>query len=288
MADEVANAVNDSAVQDTATTDSAPAEEQHLEMVTEGPDLNPNDFQNETETEDKPVETDDVADTETDKPQESDKPLSPKSENRFQQLANERNAALEEAQRVKQELEQLRQREAQFANEQDLLNQVNPETGDYYSPQEIERIAFQQSRELQAQQVAEQRYSLEVQQNQLAINNEAASVVNDFPIFNPSSPDFNPDVAKQAAQLLQDNLVYDQNNQLIGANISPYKLYQTIASAYTASAVPNQIKGQRATEKMLSAADNPTSAKPVRASAKDESDMSPAEYAKAHGLEKTW
>jgi len=283
MADEVATAVD--AVQDTAT-DSAPVE-QKLEVVNEGADLNPNDFR---ETDDREVEADaksePVAETQSEAPKgdeqtEGDKPLSPKAENRFQSLANDNRE-------LKQQIEQLRAREAQLANEQDLLGEVNPDTGDYYSPQEVERMAFQQSRQTQAQQASEQRYALEVQANQMTINNEAEQVTKDFAIFNPDSPDFNQPLAQQAAELLDQNLIRDPQGEIIGSNLSPYQLYKTIANAYSSSAATAQIKGQQAAEKMLSQADSVTSSAPVKSSTADEAKMSPQQYAKAHGLKTVW
>jgi hypothetical protein len=280
MANEDASAVNDSAVQDTAAADSAPVEEKQLEVVSEGPALEPNDIR-EPVAEDT---ADDVAD-DTDEPEaveepqepQDEQPLAPKSENRFQKLANE-NRELKA---------QLAAREAQIAQEQELINEINPETGDYYTPQEAERIAFHQSRQQQAQDLAQQRMVLDIQQNQMVLQNDAERVVNEFPLFNENSPEYNKELAAQADALVQQNLIVDQNGVPIGANVSPYEIYKTIATAYKASAVPNQIKGQKATEKMLSASDSVSSTKPSKSSAND-ADMSAEEYAKAHGLEEVW
>lgn len=305
MANEDASAVDASAAQVTAPTESAPVEEQQLEVVTEGPELNPNDFQ-DTETEETEAEAEVVEETETEKPQ-GEKPLSPKSENRFQKLANEKRE-------LERQLAEFKAREAQAAQGQELLNEVNPETGEYYTPQEIERITYQQRLENEGKSAAEQRQNLEIQQNQMTIASEASQVTDEVPIlreFNEDgtkNPDFNPEIAAEYDSLLGDNLLYryadgnvytantlrangiDLATQatLVGAHNSPMKLAQIVAKAYNASAVPNQIKGQKATEKMLSQADNPTSAKPSKASAKDENNMSAEEYAEAHGLKKVW
>lgn len=282
MADEVATAVSDSAVQDTGVQESA-TEETKLEVVTEGKELNPNDF-----SQDDPVTEDaDQSEAEETKeePQDTKKPVSPKAENRFQKLANENRE-------LKERLANLKLREAQLATEQDLLNEINPETNELYTPQEVERLAFQRSREQQLQQVSQERYEAEVQENIQKINDESLQVVQEFPLFNKESSEFREDLAVAAAEVLNEALAYDDNEQLIGSNVSPYKLYKLAATAYQAgveaSAVPNQIKGQKAAEQMLAAADNPSSAKPTKASAKDEASMTPAEYAKAHGLQPQW
>lgn len=307
MANEDATAVNDSAVQDSATTDSAPAEETKLEVVTEGPAIEPNDIR-EAETDDSAEDVaDDTAESEavdeTETPQEEDKPLAPKSENRFQKLANE-NKMLKE---------QLAAREAQIAQEQELLNEINPETGDYYTPAEAERIARAEALQKQQQSLAQERTQLEVQQNvaQIATEAEQAAAVPMFREFNEDgtkNPDYVPQLAADYDSLLADNLLFQAQDgnvytaatllangvdlqtqaQLVGSYNSPLKLATIVANAYKASAVPNQLKGQKATEKMLSAADNVSSAKPSKASAADEATMSPEEYAKAKGLEQVW
>lgn len=307
MADEVATAVNDSAVQDTATTESAPAEETKLEVVTEGPALNPNDFR-EAEAEDVAEDVaDDTAESEavedTQAPQEEDKPLAPKSENRFQKLANE-NKLLKE---------QLAAREAQIAQEQELLNEIDPETGDYYTPADAERIARAEALQRQQQSLAQERSQLEVQQNvaQIATEAEQAAEVPMLREFNEDgtkNPDYVPQLAADYDSLLADNLLFQAQDgnvytaaqlqaygvdlrtqaRLVGSYNSPLKLATIVANAYKASAVPNQLKGQRATEKMLSAADNVSSAKPSNASAADEKNMSAEEYAKAHNLKQVW
>jgi hypothetical protein len=240
-------------------------------------------------------------------PQDAEKPLSPKSENRFQKLANERRE-------LERKLNEYRAREAQAAQGQELLSEVNPETGEYYTPQEIERITYQQRLENEGKSAAEQRQNLEIQQNQVAISTEASQVTSQVPIlreFNEDgtkNPDFNPEIAAEYDNALGDNLLYrftdgnvytanvlranginlETQAILVGAYNSPMKLANLVAKAYQASAVPNQIKGQKATEQMLSAADNVTSTKPAKASATDEKSMSAEEYAKAHGLEKVW
>lgn len=302
---EVATAVNDSAVQDTAAADPAPVEEQQLEVVTEGPAIDPRSI---SETEDQ---TEDVADdtaetstvTETETPQ-GDKELAPKSENRFQKLANE-NRELKA---------RLAAQEAQVAQEQELLNEVNPETGDYYTPAEAERIARTQYLQTQQQSLAQERGQLDIQQNVQQLASEASQIASEIPMFRElnsdgtKNPEYIPEIAASYDSLLADNLLYQfqdgnvytaavlmQNGinpetqaRLVGSYNSPLKLATIVANAYKASAVANQIKGQRATEKMLSQADNPSSAKPAKISSKDDADMSPQEYAKAHGLTPVW
>jgi len=307
MANEDATAVNDSAVQATATTDSAPAEEQQLEVVTEGPAIEPNSIRESEEEGSADDVADDTAESEaaedTEAPQDGEKELAPKSQKRFRELANE-NRELKA---------QLAAREVQVAQEQELLNEINPETGDYYTPADAERIARNQYLETQKQFIAQERSQMEVQQNVQNIANEASQVVSEismFREFNPDgtkNPDYRPEIAQDFDGLLAENLLYQvpdgrvftakvladnginpQTQTLVGSYNSPYKLAKSLANAYQAASVSAQIKGQKATEKMLAQADSPSSAKPAKASSKDEADMSPEEYAKAHGLKEVW
>lgn len=106
-------------------------------------------------------------------------------------------------------------------------------------------------------------YNDKVADAQLTIESESQRVLTDFPSFNPDSKEYDSELADEAAELLQANLIVDPNSgQVIGSNVSPYKLYQTLARAQGISAAKGQIRGQRDTEKMLANADAPGSAAP--------------------------
>lgn len=109
-------------------------------------------------------------------------------------------------------------------------------------------------------------YNNRVAETQLVLRTEAQRVVQDFPMFNEASPDYNPQLAAQADRLLGSTLEIDPNtNQVVGYKVSPYELYQTLAQAHHASAVENQIKGQKSAEQMLAAAEPQSSAVPKQA-----------------------
>lgn len=107
-------------------------------------------------------------------------------------------------------------------------------------------------------------YNDRVADAQLTISSESERVLNDFPMFNPENKDYDEELAGEAAQLLQSNLILDENTgQIIGSNVSPYQLYKTIARATGISAAKGQIKGQEDTEKMLANADTGSSTAPA-------------------------
>ena len=249
--------VTETVVADTTPTESSPVENTSSEVVADEFDgLGDIDLNNtdavKVETESKPApkeEAEPAVETDTDTQlQDADK-LNPKSENRFQTLANQNRE-------LREQLSQLTARETQVATEQDLINQINPETGEYYTVLDAERIARYQANESQQATIAQQRQELQVQQSVNNLTSSATKALADFPMFDENSKDYNPDIAVQADALLSNNLVRDPNtNQIIGSNIDPYALYKTIADSAQAYGVKAQVSAQKATEKMLANAD---------------------------------
>lgn len=180
---------------------------------------------------------------------EGEQPPKGKAEDRKQQLNTEIRDLVSQRNALKSEVEQLNSQVYQPATEQELQEQG-------MSQLEAKVEAMRQQQELE-------RYTSQVADAQLTIESESQRVLSDFPIFNPDSDQYKADIAAQASQLLQANLVYDQNTgQVIGSNVSPYQLYQTLAQTYQASQAEGQIQGQKATEKMLASADIVTSTAP--------------------------
>lgn len=108
-------------------------------------------------------------------------------------------------------------------------------------------------------------YNDAVVEAQLTIESESQRVLHDFPIFDPDSEDYNKELADSAANLFEKNLVLDPNTkQIIGSNVSPYELYQTIATAANTSKATGEIAGKKAVEKQLANVDSaPSATKPV-------------------------
>lgn len=150
---------------------------------------------------------------------------------------------------------------------------VEAKNAQVYAPQTPEEIMAETGQSQDAARITamEQRqeladYNNRVAEAQLVVQSESQRVLQDFPIFNPGSPEFRPEVASGAAELLRSNLQFDPNTgELIGSNVSPYQLYKTIASASQASAVENQIRGQKSAEQMLASAEPQSSAVPAQA-----------------------
>lgn len=120
-----------------------------------------------------------------------------------------------------------------------------------------------------------------VSEAQLVVGTDSQRVLQDFPIFNPTLPDgqanpqYQPQIAAQAADVLERNLIRDPNvpelNQsgqptgkgmIVGFHATPYQIYKPIADAHAASAAQGRVTAQRDAEKMLANAEPASSAPP--------------------------
>lgn len=231
--------------QESPKAESSPVEEKTPEKA-----------EGEPEAEEKPAEADEPTDADTDS---GDKPAEEPAEEKPQGKAEERKAQLNSeirdlvAQRnaIKAEVEKANAEVYQPATEEELVNEGMNAT-------EAKVESLRQQMELRD-------YNERVADAQLTLSSESMKVLDEFPMFNADSPEYEKELADAAAELLQANLIYDPDSkQVIGSNISPYKLYKTIATAAGISATKGQLKGQQAAEQMLASADTGSSAAPPK------------------------
>lgn len=266
-------------VADTTPPESTPEEKSEAESDQILEVLQNDDAETDSKTKEAPkdVAEEQSDDTPKDDSEETAEETKPRGkEKREQQLTQEIDEYKQElgipknqdirdlvsAKNALAELAKARNLEAQVAQEQNLLNEVDPETGEPYTPAQAERIARQQYLANQQEAIGQQRYELEVQQNQMILSDEADRALKDFPIFDSSSDQYIPEIAADVDTLLGQNLIFDDNNQVVGSNVSPYQLYKTVADAYKASQVVGQLKAQKATDQMLAHTDSVSSAAP--------------------------
>lgn len=115
------------------------------------------------------------------------------------------------------------------------------------------------------QQIELKDYNDRVADAQLTLSSESQRVLNDFPIFNSDTEQYDKELAEEAAGLLEANLILDPNTQqVIGSNVSPYQLYKTLARASGIGGAKGQMKGQQDTEQMLANTDAGGSATPEK------------------------
>lgn len=225
--------------QETPKTDSSPVEEKSQEKKPE--------VAESKETETPETETD-VA--ETTEETETEKPLG-KAEERKNQLNTEIRDLVSQRNKLKEEVAKANSEVYQPATEDELVEQ-----GLTATDAKVEALR---------QQIEVKDYNDKVADAQLTISSEADRVLRDFPIFNAESTEYDKELAEEAAQLLEANLILDPNtSQVIGSNVSPYKLYQTLARASGISKTKGQMQGQQDTEQMLANADVGSSAAPAK------------------------
>lgn len=199
-----------------------------------------------------PSEDEDVVPPD-DKPTRGEAPT--KADERKSQLNNEIRDLVATRNALKAEVEKANADVYQPATEKDLVDE-----GMSATEAKVEALR---------QQIEVRDYNERVAEAQLTIESESQRVLSDFSAFNPDSPEYDKELANEAAELLQQNLITDPNTgQIIGTNVSPYQLYKTLARASGISATKAQIKGQAAAEKQLANVDANSSAAPPK-SAKD-------------------
>lgn len=247
MSEDDTTVVNTSADQEaTASTDSTTDEYKEPEAT----DTSEETDESEAEDTEQSEDTDD--DTQSDEIEQEDQEQHKGAEARKQQLNTEIRDLVATRNQLQQQVESLNSQAYPTNTPDELLNEVNPATGEYYNQLEAQVEIMRQERELE-------RYNAQVVNTQMAIDTDAQRALQDFPRFDPQSPEYDKEAASNVAQILQSALQYDQRTgQLIGSNIPIYQLYQSHELAAQSSARRAEIKGQKSTEKMISSADRPT------------------------------
>lgn len=273
MPPEDGTVVNDSAVEETASTDSTPVENNSPSadevdtsdieasfddgegfgdgFETDSEDTDSDGFENEdAEQEDESIDDQPEEPVEPEAEEQSEDQPQTKADARKEQLNTEIRDLVAERNRMRQEVEQLNNEVYKPATADELVEKENPDTGDYYTRVEAELEAMKQERQVE-------RYNNQVAESRLSLSTDARRALEDFPMFDETSPEYNKELASQAEQLINPNLIFDQNtNQLIGSRVSPYNVYKTIADAHRLAATKGQAQAQKATAKMMANADN--------------------------------
>lgn len=173
----------------------------------------------------------------------------------IRELVAQRNAIREETSRLIKE-QYGTQSGNQAKTEDELVNTINPETGDYYTRAEaqaeitknrLDQLEQERQREVFANQIAESRFAME---------QEAAKVVKDFPMFDSQSDQFNKEISTEAAEILSGAIETDpQTGMQIGCKIPIYKFYSMLAKATESARKQGEIAGREAAQKMMGAVD---------------------------------
>ena len=203
-------------------------------------------------TEEASQETEEEAETKEEEAEteetEDEKPKAKNEANtRIRTLANENRE-------LRQQVESLNAQVYKPASEQDLVDAG-------YSETDAKLEALRQDVEVE-------RFNRQVTELNYSLQDEARAALNDFPVFNPNSVQYDANLAGNVAELYQQaaGVRVDPNTGLVvSANVMPYNFYKTFADTIQNVALDSQVKGQKANEKMLAAVDAPSSAAPKEA-----------------------
>lgn len=242
-----------------AEPEEKPAVEESKEDGVEAPEKP--DLPEKEETEDDSKE-----ETPEDTPEDAEetKPEPTKAEERKAQLNTEIRDLVAQRNELKSIVEKTTAQVYQPATESDLMEEGMSTT-------DAKLEAMRQNLEVKE-------YNDSVTEAHLTLGSESLRVLNDFPIFNPDSDQFDSELAQEAAEHIENNLIRDPNvpevdpetgqptgkGLIIGSRVSPYKFYKTLARASSVSETKGQLKGQQAQQKMMANADSPAAAAPPK------------------------
>lgn len=204
------------------------------------------------ETEDKPKEEAEApqeeAEEEPEQVEETDKEDKPRAKNsaqeRIRTLANDNRA-------LRQQVEQLNAQVYQPQTVQELV-----EAGESEAMAEAKALR---------QEIEYERFNRQVTELNHSIESESNKVLQDFPVFNPESDQYNKDLAERVGQLYSQTagIQTDPNTGLaIQANVLPYDFYKTFAETIEQTTQKGEATGQKNAEKQLSAVEQPSSQAP--------------------------
>lgn len=252
--------VNETEVVDTSSTESTPVESESTgdefdQIMSE--ELNSKDNQ-----------TDDQEETDTSEESEEPQEKASAADLRKEQLQTEIRDFVAQKNQAAQELQELQQKLSQAKTEtqnpQDIngyLDQVNPDTGDYYTRQEAKtELLEKEIQRLNGERQQEQHLTA-VRDSQAKLEREAQRVLAEFPQFDERSQEYNKDLAERMAPILEANLAIDPvTKQIVGTHLPVYELYETVFSSYQAGNLTGAKSQQNATSKMLRSVDTSSGA----------------------------
>ena len=227
----------------------------------------PEEEEAQSEEDSEAEEADEPKEVEESEPTESEE-KSNRAEERKQQLNTEIRDKVAERNALREEIAALSRKKFDLENEQalpeveSLVGQINPNTGDYYTRAEAENLRLNQRIDALEKQKAFEDYVERVADSRIQLSTEANQVIKDYPIFDPESDQYNPELTAAADEIMQSSLIVDDNTgQVIGSRLSPYQVYSAIAKAKASGDVAGKTSGRKAALDMMNNADVSSSAK---------------------------
>ena len=259
---ETADGVKEPVEIETTTTESPTEETNDDGIIVLGDENFSEEEVKEDKVESRPEEkSEDEPKAEPTKTEPEEAP-SKNAETRKQQLNNEIRDKVAERNALRREIAELNKQKYQLKNTSDiptvdaLMEQINPETGDYYTRTEAKLARIEAERELEHEQKQMDDYTETIVDNRLRLRDEADRVLKDFPMFDEQSPSYNQKLTEQANRIAEGLIVKDNNTgEIIGSRGSIYDVYAVIAEATKSAEMDGKIAGRKAVATMMNSAD---------------------------------
>ena len=262
MAETAEDGVKEPVEIETTTTES-PTEKTNDDGVISLDEGSLSEAKPEEEPEVKTTESGNTDEEIDSTPQEAkaEETSSKNAETRKQQLNNEIRDKVAERNALRKEIAELNRQKYQIKNMSDLptvealMEQVNPETGDYFTRTEAKLARIEAERELERETKKMDEYTENIVDNRLRLRDEADRVLRDFPMFDETSPSYDKDLAAKAEQVAEKLILKDASGEVIGSSGSIYDVYALVAAAVESAGKSGEIAGKKAAEKMMVSAD---------------------------------
>jgi hypothetical protein len=157
--------------------------------------------------------------------------------------------------------QRIQERQQQQRTKQAVAQQLDQTYGPKTEEQLVQEGYDQRDAQIEA---LRQEMTYKEQRTQIAELNagmqvEAVNVTNDFPVFNPNSPDFDPEFTQMVEQQYKQaaRLQTDENNIIVNAEVPLYDFYQQMAQIRSQGIARGEQRGQQAYQQMLSRTENP-------------------------------
>lgn len=249
VADVPEKEVDEPATEPAPSADETKKEAGEVE-TTEGE--NPKESESETEGEETEDENESESEETTDETKEEDQPKGKMSaEERKQALSSEIRTLANQKTELRAEIASLNAQVYRAKTSEELQEEgLDPAMAEIEAMKQTQKMSDYNN------------YVTDLNAN---LNVESLQVLHDFPVYDPESSDYNAELATRAEAVYRKvaNIQIDPKTKLVvQASVLPYDIYKAFAETHKSGATNGQVKGQKATEKMLAAAETPSSSAP--------------------------
>ncbi len=156
------------------------------------------------------------------------------------------------------------------SEKRELKRQIEELTAQAYKPATVDELKEQGMDDAQAQiealrqEQAIKEYNSHALELTSDLNMESMQVLNDFPVFNPDSPEYDKEFAETVSSqyVKASGIKTDpKTGHIVSANLMPYDYFKDMAKIHSRTVQKGEITGKRAAEKQLAAVETPGTTK---------------------------